>query len=109
MNWHISNENPVCYDRRCNDLTGPYQLANVFVHLSFYEGLPILCSDIRCARSDAAGASFAQQDADDTLAAIIRPMLSGALYYTKGNLTNLQEFEVHNMISRMREICQQAI
>ena len=99
-----------------DDVEALYQAADLFVHPSFREGLPVsvmeaiasglpvLCSDIRGARDLTLPEQRFQPGDSVKLAHLIYRVKTGEIDFTKENRETLHPYDVHNVISRMREI-----
>lgn len=102
-----------------DDVPELYHAADVFVHPSFREGLPVsvmeaiasglpvLCSDIRGARDLTLPEQRFRPDDIEGLADLIREVKNGKLDCTAENLETLRAYSIQNVIARMREIYQQ--
>lgn len=104
-----------------DDVPELYQAADVFVHPSFREGLPVsvmeaiasglpvLCSDIRGARDLTQPEQRFRPDDAEKLAALLRNVKDGTLDWTAENQETLRPYDIQNVIARMREIYQQTL
>lgn len=102
-----------------DDVPELYQAADVFVHPSFREGLPVsvmeaiasglpvLCSDIRGARDLTLPEQRFCPDDAEKLADMLRNVKNGKLGWTEENREILRPYDIQNVISRMWEIYRQ--
>lgn len=99
-----------------NDVSELYQAADLFVHPSFREGLPVsvmeavasgmsvLCSDIRGARDLTEPDQRFRPDDAAGLARLIQKVKDGELDRRAENLEKLRPYDIRNVITRMQEI-----
>lgn len=104
-----------------DDVPELYQAADVFVHPSFREGLPVsvmeaiasglpvLCSDIRGARDLTQPEQRFSPDDAEKLASLLRDVKNGELNRTAENQETLRPYDIRNVIALMREIYQQEV